>query len=186
LSLAGRHNIENALAALALGRAVGLEMPAMLSALGDFSGLEHRCQFVRQLEAVTYVNDSKGTNVGAVLASVLGLSEEWNKIVLIAGGVAKGADFSPLLPVLEQHVRSLVLIGEASAQIEQALQSAVVVHRARSMAEAVALAREQALPGDCVLLSPACASFDMFDNYQQRGLAFCWAVESLNGLGGQI
>jgi len=185
LKVAGRHNIENALAALALGWAVGLELPAMLTALGDFQGLEHRCQLVRRLESVAYVNDSKGTNVGAVLASVLGLSGGCDKIVLIAGGVAKGADFSPLLSVLKQHVRSLVLIGEATVQIEQTVQSVVVSHRAQSMVEAVALAREQALPGDCVLLSPACASFDMFENYQQRGRAFCEAVESLTCAGGQ-
>jgi UDP-N-acetylmuramoylalanine--D-glutamate ligase len=179
LKLAGSHNLENALAALALGWAAGLEMAPMLQALRDFPGLEHRCQWVRQLEAVQYVNDSKGTNVGAVIASVLGLSAEVEKIVLIAGGESKGADFSPLLPVLAQHVRALVLIGEATVQIEGTVQSVVATHRAQSMVEAVTLARQVARPGDCVLLSPACASFDMFDNYMQRGTAFCDAVAAL-------
>jgi UDP-N-acetylmuramoylalanine--D-glutamate ligase len=183
LKIAGSHNIENALAALALGWAAGLEMPAMLQALREFSGLEHRCQRVRQLSGVNYVNDSKGTNVGAVLASVLGLSSAANKIVLIAGGQSKGADFSPLLPVLAQHVSGVVLIGDAAEQMEQALQSVVPCYRRQSMVEAVSQARQLARSGDCVLLSPACASFDMFDDYTHRGRVFCQAVASLASSG---
>jgi len=179
LKIVGRHNIENALAALALGHSAGLEMAPMLEALQAFSGLSHRCQFVGELNGVRFYNDSKGTNVGAAIAAIHGLVDGANKIVLIAGGVAKGADFSPLLDVLRKHVRSVVLIGESAQQLAQLCGSDVVTVRANTMQQAVEMAAAQSVTGDVVLLSPACASFDMFENYQHRGESFCQAATAL-------
>lgn len=186
LKIVGRHNVENALAALALGHAMGIEMPAMLQALREFPGLDHRCQFVRVLDNIEYFNDSKGTNVGAVIASVLGLADDVNKVILIAGGDSKGADFSPLLPVLKKYARAVVLIGAAAKDIENILGSGVEIYCADTMNNAVAIAQSKARPGDRVLLSPACASFDMFDNYQHRGIVFSEAVMNLCSLGGDL
>lgn len=179
LKIAGRHNIENALAALALGRAAGLDFQPMLEVLRDFSGLPHRCQFVGELDGVRYYNDSKGTNVGAAVAAINGLVDSAEKIILIAGGESKGAEFSPLLPVLIQQSRGVVLMGEAAQQLQTLLQGSVATAMADSMEQAVAMATSMACSGDAILLSPACASFDMFDNYQHRGELFGAAVEEL-------
>jgi UDP-N-acetylmuramoylalanine--D-glutamate ligase len=176
LKIVGRHNIENALAALALGKAVGLPFAPMLDVLRAFTGLPHRCQFVAESEGVRYYNDSKGTNVGAAIAAVRGLAASANKIVLIAGGDAKGADFSPLLPVLEEHGRGAVLIGEAAQSLDTLLNNTVATVRASTMDDAVTESQAMADSGDAVLLSPACASFDMFDNYQHRGNVFAESV----------
>ncbi len=176
LRMVGRHNIENALAALALGKAAGLTVAAMLDVLRDFGGLDHRCQFVAEKNTIRYYNDSKGTNVGASIAAINGLAEQADKVVVIAGGEAKEADFSPLLPVLCQRARALIVIGEAAEQLQKLCAASLPVIHASSMEEAVAQATAIAEDGDAVLLSPACASFDMFDNYQQRGDVFSRAV----------
>ena len=176
LRMAGRHNLANALAALAIGTGMGLAMPAMLETLRQFAGLPHRTQWLRERNGVTWYNDSKGTNVGATEAAIAGMS---GPVVLIAGGDGKGQDFSPLARVMAGAGRGAVLIGRDAQRIEQALHGVVPVVHAGSMEEAVACADEMAVPGDCVLLSPACASFDMFENYAQRGRMFAAAVERL-------
>ncbi len=177
----GRHNQVNALAALAMGTALDLPMPSMLLALRRFHGLPHRTQFIVEHEGVRWFNDSKGTNPGATLAALEGLRPERGgaRTVLIAGGDAKGADFEPLTSAVERSARAVVLIGRDAPLIEQVLAGSVPLLNARDLDEAVALAAEQALPGDTVLLSPACASFDMFRNYQQRGDLFVAAVKRL-------
>ncbi|MGH8455056.1 MAG: UDP-N-acetylmuramoyl-L-alanine--D-glutamate ligase, partial [Nevskiales bacterium] len=158
LRIKGLHNAANALAALALGTALGLPLDAMRAALREFPGLPHRCQWVAEKRGVNWYNDSKGTNVGATLAALLGMP---GPIVLLAGGLAKGGDFAPLRPVLADKGRALVLFGQDALVIEQAMTGAVPVHHARDMDQAVGHAAQVAQPGDTVLLSPACASFDM-------------------------
>lgn len=175
MKMPGRHNWSNALAALALGDAVGLEMAAMLKVLREFPGLPHRCQWVAEQNGVNYYEDSKGTNVGATLAALAGLPGE--KVVLIAGGQAKGQDFSPLKTVVAKRARAVVLIGEDARVIEKALLRAAPLVMAADMSDAVTKARKLAKAGDSVLLSPACASFDMFANYIARGEAFISAVK---------
>ena len=178
LALAGRHNVANALAALALGHAVGLPLASMVATLCEFRGLPHRCEQVAQINGVSFVNDSKGTNVGATEAALHGLGGERN-IILIAGGQSKGADFTRLQAAVQQHCKLLVLLGEDAGKMQQALAGSAPVVMALSMDGAVTAAAQQAAPGDCVLLSPACASFDMFAGYAQRGVAFCEAVARL-------
>ncbi|MBU0538198.1 MAG: UDP-N-acetylmuramoyl-L-alanine--D-glutamate ligase [Gammaproteobacteria bacterium] len=180
MKIAGSHNISNALAALALGSAVGLAMPAMLTALCEFKGLEHRCEFVAELHGVRYYNDSKGTNVGAAVSALRGLAGS-GKVVLIAGGVGKGADFSPLMNALPSSARAAVFIGEMAAPMLDMLASRIPATISDNMAAAVSAASSYALPGDVVLLSPACASFDMFSNYEHRGRVFSDAVMALVG-----
>ncbi len=179
LKMAGRHNVENALAALALGQSVGLPMAAMLAVLQRFAGLPHRSQFVAEVEGVRCYDDSKGTNVGATIAAVTGLADSADKVVLIAGGQGKGADFAPLKAVLAKHARAVVLIGEAADELQQLLAGSLPLMRADSMAEAVRQAVGQAQAGDAVLLSPACASFDMFNSFEHRGDVFQQAVQAL-------
>ncbi len=183
LRIAGEHNAANALAALALCRALELPYEPLLQALREFRGLPHRVERVRA-GRVSYYDDSKGTNVGATVAALNGLGASGIKVVLIAGGEGKGQDFKPLAPAVARHARAVVLIGRDAALIERALAgSAVEVIGADDMREAVAQATARALPGDAVLLSPACASFDMFRNYAQRGDAFRAAVEELGHAG---
>jgi UDP-N-acetylmuramoylalanine--D-glutamate ligase len=177
LRIAGRHNLANALAALALGEAAGLPREAMLETLRVFPGLPHRCQFVAELDGVRYYNDSKGTNVGSTLAALAGMPGD--KVVLIAGGEGKGQDFSPLQAAVAAHARAVVLIGRDADIIAAALGNAAPMLRADSMADAVQQARGAAQAGDAVLLSPACASFDMFNNYIHRGEVFAAAVRAL-------
>nr|WP_186351624.1 UDP-N-acetylmuramoyl-L-alanine--D-glutamate ligase [Pseudomonas lundensis] len=180
LKVRGAHNQANALAALALGHAVGLPFDAMLSSLRTFTGLEHRCQWVRELDGVSYYNDSKATNVGAALAAIDGLGMDMDgKLVLIAGGDGKGADFSGLRDSVTRYCRAVVLIGRDADLIADALGDAVPQVRAASLDEAIAQCRALAQPGDAVLLSPACASFDMFKNYEERGQLFARAVGAL-------
>ncbi len=177
LPVPGSHNRANALAALALGSAIGLRMEGMLAALRRFHGLPHRTQFVAEHQGVRWYNDSKGTNVGACVAALEGLdSETEGKTVLIAGGECKGADFAPLVPVVACAVRAVVLIGRDAPSLERVLTGIVPLYHAEDMDEAVQAAAQQARPGDRVLLSPACASFDMFDNYEDRGRCFMDAV----------
>lgn len=179
LKMAGKHNTENALAALAIGKAAGLPMDAMLEALQDFTGLAHRCQWVANCQGVDYYNDSKGTNVGATLAAIDGLERNPAKLVVILGGEGKGADFTALRSAVQTAVKAVVLIGRDADLIDNALNNVVTVHRAHSLPDAVALAARLAAPGDAVLLSPACASFDMFSGYVERGDVFCRAVEEV-------
>ena len=180
LKIRGAHNQSNALAALALGHAVGLPFDAMLAALRTFAGLEHRCQWVRDLDGVSYYNDSKATNVGAALAAIEGLGADIDgKVVLIAGGDGKGADFKDLKGPVAAHCRAVVLMGRDSDLIAAALGDAVPQVRATSLDDAIARCKALAQPGDAVLLSPACASFDMFKNYEERGQLFARAVEAL-------
>ncbi len=176
LRIAGRHNAANALAALALGEAVGLPMTAMLRALREFEGLPHRTQWVAERDGIRWYDDSKGTNVGATLAALQGMT---GKVVLLAGGDGKGADFTPLRAACAQKARAVVLIGRDAPLIEAALGGVVPVVRATDMDDAVAQARALARPGDSVLLSPACASFDMFTGYEHRGRVFTEAVRRL-------
>ena len=176
LRIRGRHNLANALAALALGQAAGLPMTAMLAALQNFTGLAHRCQWLGEYGGVDWYNDSKATNVGAAMAAIDGVEAE--KIVLIAGGQGKGQDFSPLAEILPQRARAVVLMGEDAERIAAALPDSVTIIRAQDMAAAVKCAADVAQAGDAVLLSPACASFDMFRGFEARGDAFIQQVES--------
>jgi UDP-N-acetylmuramoylalanine--D-glutamate ligase len=178
MRMPGRHNQANALAALALGEAAGLKRAAILKTLREFPGLPHRCQWIAEKGGVNYYEDSKGTNVGATLAALEGMPGE--KVVLIAGGQAKGQAFSPLKPVIEQRARQVILIGEDASVIEATLRGCAPLAFAESMSEAVAMAAAAAKPGDSVLLSPACASFDMFANYIERGEAFVAAVREVD------
>lgn len=179
LKLMGLHNISNVMAALALGHAAGLAMEPMLQVASEFRGLPHRCEFIRQLGGVDYINDSKGTNVGATVAAIESLAPEQGKVVLIAGGDGKGADFQPLAQPVAQHCRAVVLIGRDAPAIAAALPEDVVTVMASSFEQAVSDAREIAHEGDRVLLSPACASFDMFRDYNDRGDQFRTLVEAL-------
>lgn len=189
LKLRGRHNQANALASLALGEAVGLPMASMLQTLQRFTGLVHRCQWVRQLDQIEYYNDSKGTNVGATLAAIEGLGAELSsrqppaKIVLIAGGDGKGADFTDLVQPMQRHVRQALLIGADRELIAGTLKGAVGWQYQDSLEAAVTAAQQLANPGDIVMLSPACASFDMFSGFEQRGDRFVAAVERLHSIG---
>jgi len=175
MRMPGRHNLANALAALALGEACGLAMAAMLQSLREFPGLPHRCQWVAEIDGVNYYEDSKGTNVGATLAALEGMPGE--KVVLIAGGQGKGQDFSPLYEAVARRARAVVLLGEDAPRLKQALDGAARISFAADMSEAVVQAAHLARPGDSVLLSPACASFDMFSNYIERGERFVAAVK---------
>lgn len=180
LVMAGRHNVANALAALAVGYGAGLPLDAMAATLRQFRGLQHRCEQIAEINGVRFVNDSKGTNVGATVAALSGLGHE-RDIVLIAGGQGKGADFSQLRAAVARHCKLLVLIGEDAGLMQQALGDSVPAVIEPSMGNAVMTAAASAAPGDCVLLSPACASFDMFSGYVERGEAFCAAVSQLSG-----
>lgn len=176
MRLPGEHNAANALAALALGEPAGISESAMLAAIREFGGLPHRTEWVRECAGVNWFNDSKGTNVGATVAALQGLP---GKTVLIAGGKGKGADFSPLAAVVANHARAVVLIGEDAGLMAEVMPESVRIAHAGSMQEAVSLAAELAQSGDNVLLSPACASFDMFENYMHRGDVFADAVRGL-------
>jgi UDP-N-acetylmuramoylalanine--D-glutamate ligase len=178
MKLAGLHNAANALAALALCRGMGFPLDPLLKALRVFKGLPHRVEPVGEANGVRWYDDSKGTNVGSTVAALAGLAHGGAKVVLIAGGEGKGQDFSPLKAAVERAARALVLIGRDAALIEAAVAgSGVPVQRAGSMDQAVAAAGDAARAGDAVLLSPACASFDMFRNYKHRGEVFRLAVE---------
>lgn len=181
LRIVGRHNVDNALAALAIGKAAGLPMIAMLEALRAFSGLPHRCEWVAEVDGVGYINDSKGTNVGATLAAIEGLAQAHGKLVLLLGGVAKDDNFRPLLEALKRHARAAVVFGRDAAIIEKSLAGYSALEREAGLLPALAKARELAYSGDTVLLSPACASFDEFDNYMARGETFKhWVKEAAN------
>ncbi|MCU7875676.1 MAG: UDP-N-acetylmuramoyl-L-alanine--D-glutamate ligase [Candidatus Thiodiazotropha sp. (ex Lucinoma borealis)] len=182
LRIPGRHNVANALAALALGSAVGLPQNDMLAALRSYSGLPHRTQWIADKRGLRWYNDSKGTNVGATVAALEGLHPDsgTSRSILIAGGECKDADFSALAPVVERTARAVILIGRDASLIESALIGHCPLMHATSLTEAVQQAVDFAQPGDRVLLSPACASFDMFKDFEARGEAFIQAVEALS------
>ena len=172
LKVHGMHNLANILASLALGRALDLPVPAMLEAVCEFTGLPHRCERVAEVGGVNWFNDSKGTNVGATLAALNGLSSGRKNIILIAGGDGKGADFSPLGSVIGKYVKSTIVIGRSANEIAAIVPDGKSVFYATGMAPAVNTAFRLARPGDTVLLSPACASLDMFRDFAERGDAF--------------
>jgi len=173
MKVAGTHNEVNALAALALAEAAGLDLQICLQALREFVGLEHRTQWVGQHNGIHWFNDSKGTNVGATVAALQGLP---GKTVLLAGGQGKDADFSPLADVVQKYARAVVLFGEDAELIALALKGDIPIVFASDLSDAVKQAQDLACIGDNVLLSPACASFDMFDNYEHRGHVFMETV----------
>jgi len=176
LRIRGEHNQLNALAALTVCRAAGLPMAGMLHAMRDYRGEPHRCQLIARIDDVNWVDDSKGTNVGATCAALDGLDEP---LWLLAGGVGKDQDFSPLAAAVARRAQGVILFGVDADKIRSALaQSGVQLIDAADLAEAVTLAAEHARPGQAVLLSPACASFDMFENYVARGEAFARAVQT--------
>lgn len=173
LRLAGRHNQANALAALAIGDVVGLPLAAMRAVLASFGGLPHRGEIVAERHGVRWINDSKGTNVGATLAAIAGLGETLTgRLIWLGGGVGKGADFTPLAAPLARHAREAIVFGQDAPQLVAALESHVATWRVDTLIDAMRRAASIAEPGDCVLLSPACASLDQFPNYLARGDAF--------------
>ncbi|WP_407411825.1 UDP-N-acetylmuramoyl-L-alanine--D-glutamate ligase [Acinetobacter sp.] len=184
LYIQGMHNIANALACLALGEAIGLARESMLATLRTFKGLEHRCEFVKELHGVRYYNDSKGTNIGATLAALDGLGAaiqaKGGKVAIILGGQGKGQDFTALREALTKYAKVAVLIGEDRTMIENAIQGTTALLHAQTLEQAVQLCQQHTQANDVVLLSPACASFDMFKGYSQRGQQFVACVNALH------
>lgn len=178
MKISGLHNAANALAALALGEAAGLELPPMLAALESFPGLKHRSAWIADIAGVRYIDDSKGTNAGATIAAVSGLR---GPLVVIAGGEGKGQDFAPLAAAFRGKVRHAVLIGKDAPAVAAALQGVCAIERAATLEAAVRAAAAAARPGETVLLSPACSSLDMFRDYADRGEVFAAAVRALEG-----
>jgi UDP-N-acetylmuramoylalanine--D-glutamate ligase len=176
MKIKGMHNVANALAALALGEALGLPLPIMLTELACFPGLPHRSQWVAEVKGVAYVDDSKGTNVGATIAAVSGMS---GPLVMIAGGDGKNQDFTPLREAFRGKVHHTVLIGRDAAAIAKALDGVCAIEHCATLEEAVRMAAQVSKSGDTVLLSPACASLDMFRDYAHRGAVFAQAVKEL-------
>jgi UDP-N-acetylmuramoylalanine--D-glutamate ligase len=195
LRIKGRHNASNALASLALCTAIDIPMGPLLHGLREYKGEPHRMQTVAIIEGVEYINDSKGTNVGATLAALNGLGQlgsgsgfsARSKIILIAGGEGKGQDFSPLSQALARHAKAIILIGKDASAMRSAIESSGInIHDADTLERAVESAAEIAESGDLVLLSPACASFDMFKDYAHRAQVFIDAVSELATLKGQV
>jgi UDP-N-acetylmuramoylalanine--D-glutamate ligase len=172
----GVHNLENAMAASAMALAAGADRDSVAAVLREFPGLEHRLELVREKDGVAYINDSKGTNVGAVVKSVEGFDRP---VVLIAGGLDKGSDFSPLAKLFKERVKLLILIGKAADKMAKELGGSTETVLAKTLRDAVQLAATRATRGDVVLLSPACASFDMFKDFEDRGRQFKETVKNL-------
>ena len=188
LALRGRHNAMNALAALALARAIDCPLAPMMHALSRYTGEPHRLQLIATIRGVAYYDDSKGTNVGATVAALEGLGAEGKKLVVIAGGDGKGQNFEPLAAPVARHARAVVVLGRDAAAIRSALEigsAGVPVFSADALEDAVGIASTHVRAGDAVLLSPACASFDMFRNYMHRGEVFAEAVRELSEEAGQ-
>jgi UDP-N-acetylmuramoylalanine--D-glutamate ligase len=180
MKIVGLHNAANALAAVALCRGIGVDYPHIIQTLYNFKGLPHRMEWVANIDDVDYYDDSKGTNVGATCAALTGLAQ---KIVLIAGGDGKGQDFSPLAAAVNENASAVVLIGRDAPLIEAALiQTNIPLYQAADLPEAVNIAKKLAKADEAVLLSPACASFDMFKNYVHRAEVFVAAVNRLKEL----
>ena len=180
LKLKGQHNLSNALAALALGSVVGIPTKAMLETLKVYKGLPHRCEYLRTLNSVDYINDSKGTNAGATVTAINSFGKEASgKVVLIAGGESKEADLIPLVEPMKAFGKLAILIGTDADKIEEVLSGTIEIKKVDTIAQATQVAQQSAEPGDVVLLSPACASFDMFDSYIHRGEVFSKEVAGL-------
>ncbi len=177
MKIQGTHNVANGLAALALGKAVGLEIEPMLEVLKTWSGLPHRCEWVAEHNGVDWYNDSKGTNEGATVAAIKGCAQR--PIIFIAGGDAKGAKFEQLAVVAKGRIKQAILFGKDAKLLEQVLRAVTDVEVVSDLEDAVTIADQVAVSGDQVLLSPACASLDMFKNYQARGKAFVEAVNKV-------
>lgn len=171
LKIIGKHNVANALAALALGSAMALPISAMLKALQQYLGLPHRCRLVAENKGIRWFNDSKATNVGACIAAIEGLADT-GELILIAGGVGKDQDFSKLTSTLQYHVTAIILLGEDAELIAASVPKQVELYRVDTLHDAVIKAKQIARSGDNILLSPACASFDMFSGYARRGDIF--------------
>ncbi|MEM8499532.1 MAG: UDP-N-acetylmuramoyl-L-alanine--D-glutamate ligase [Pseudomonadota bacterium] len=173
MRLKGTHNVSNALAALALAQAVGISLSVACDVLRTFAGLPHRCEHIANIEGRTFINDSKGTNIGATIAALEGLgAADERRMVLIAGGVGKGADFGEMAEAVSAHAHSVLLYGEDAEKIAVALEAHTAIYRCTDLTDAVRQAYRLSQAGDTVLFSPACASFDMFDNFEQRGNRF--------------
>ncbi len=180
LKIKGIHNWINALAASAVAHVMGVSLANICQVLRQFAGLPHRTQWVRTLNGVEWINDSKGTNIGATISAIAGIgSAIQGKVVLIAGGQGKGANFVPLRETLMRYARAVVLLGQDAPLIEQAVSGAVPIHRVHSLADAVRVAQQTSQHHDVVLLSPACASFDMFRDFNHRGDLYTTMVNAL-------
>ncbi len=178
VGIKGVHNLENALAAITAACLAGIKTDPIQRGLRSFPGLEHRLELVEEVKGVSYINDSKATNIGAVIKSLESFSQP---IVLIAGGRGKGEDFTPLVPLVKEKVKAVILIGEAREKLSRALEGTCPIFMAESMEKAVELSSKLAGKGEVVLLSPACASFDMFSDFEERGRVFKSAVYALKG-----
>jgi len=176
LKIRGAHNLENMMAAIAACKICGCPREPLQRVIEEFTGLEHRLEWVREIHGIIFFNDSKGTNVGSVVKSLMGFREP---VLLIAGGRDKGGDYSPLKRLITEHVKGMALIGEAKERIFAALGDLTETVKAETLEEAIRWALSKATPGDVVLLSPACSSFDMFENYQERGKRFKNIVHGL-------
>ena len=179
MKLRGRHNLENVLAALAAGLACGAAPDSMRETIRNFEPVEHRLEFVAEIEGVKFYNDSKATSVDATLKALEAFEEETGKIVLIMGGRGKKAPYAPLGSLVRERVRKLILVGEDADTIERELGEFAASERASDMQDAVKLSFDSAQAGDIVLLAPACASFDMFESFEHRGRVFKDEVQSL-------
>jgi UDP-N-acetylmuramoylalanine--D-glutamate ligase len=177
--LRGLHNVENVLAAFAAGLACGADPESMRETVREFKGVEHRIEYVDEIDGVRFYNDSKATSVDAAVKALEAMAEGEGKTVLILGGRGKNAPYAPLVPLIESSVRGIVVIGEDAGNIESQLRGIASMVRGSSLEDAVSRAAAMAEPGDVVLLAPACASFDMFGSYEQRGREFKRVVSDL-------
>jgi len=177
--LRGLHNVENVLASLAAGLACGASPESMRETIADFKGVEHRIEYVAKIDGISFYNDSKATSVDATLKALEALSEIDGKIVLILGGRGKNAPYAPLLPQIERSVRAVVVLGEDADNIESQLSGAAAIIRASSREDAVTKSFDSAEQGDSILLAPACASFDMFRSFEERGTVFKKSVKGV-------
>jgi UDP-N-acetylmuramoylalanine--D-glutamate ligase len=177
--LRGLHNVENVLASLAAGLACGVSKDSMKDTIAEFKGVEHRIEFVAEVNGVKFYNDSKATSVDATSKALEALSDGQGETILILGGRGKNAPYAPLIDLIQRSVRKLVLIGEDADNIESQLGGRAEIIRASSLPEAVEVGLSAAKPGDAVLLAPACASFDMFSSFEERGSVFKEAVRNL-------
>jgi UDP-N-acetylmuramoylalanine--D-glutamate ligase len=176
IGLRGAHNLENVMATLAVGLAGGVAPASMRETIRDFQGVEHRLEFVAELDGVQFYNDSKATNVDSTIKAL----EAFDKgVLVILGGKDKGGDYAPLAPLIQSRCEHVILMGAAADKIAAALENTRPLHRATTLPDAVALGAQLAREGEVVLLAPACASFDMFDNYEHRGRVFKAAVHAL-------
>jgi UDP-N-acetylmuramoylalanine--D-glutamate ligase len=176
LKVSGRHNWANSLAAMAIACSVGISKAAIVAALRNFHGIAHRSQWVAEINGIEWINDSKATNAGAAQASIEGREAP---VILIAGGQSKGADMSIMFNTIKQKVKLVILLGEDADRLQQAWQGATRIERVEDMRQAVQLAYDNASSGDCVLLAPACASFDMYPKFEARGDDFMQCVKEL-------